>query len=80
MDEVFSAIGLSLREKDVAMLLLQGRSQAVIASQLFVATSTVNTHVKHIYQKAGVSSKQEFIDVCERKLEALSGRAPDQAS
>lgn len=80
MDEVFSDIGLSLREKDVAVLLLQGRSQAVIASQLFVATSTVNTHVKHIYQKAGVSSKQEFIDVCEGKLEALSGRAPDRAS
>lgn len=70
MDEVFSLLGLSRREKDVAALLLQGRSQAVIADQLFVASSTVNTHVKHIYQKTGVNSKQEFIDVCQEKLQA----------
>lgn len=72
MDKVFLDIGLSLRERDVAALLLQGRSQAVIANQLFVAPSTVNTHVKHIYQKAGVTSKQEFIDVCEDLLQARS--------
>ena len=80
MDEVFSDLGLSMREKEVASLLLQGRSQAVIAEQLFVAASTVNTHVKHIYQKASVRSKQEFIDVCQETLRALSGDARDGAS
>ena len=80
MYEVFSDLGLSMREKEVASLLLQGRSQAVIAEQLFVAASTVNTHVKHIYQKASVRSKQEFIDVCQETLRALSGDARDGAS
>lgn len=65
MFEVFSDIGLSEREKDVAFLLMRGHSQAAIASQLYVAASTVNTHVKHIYRKAMVSSKQEFIDLCQ---------------
>lgn len=70
MAGVFEGMGLSLREKDVAALLLQGHSQAAIASQLFVAASTVNTHVKHIYRKACVNSKQEFIDLCQQQLEA----------
>ncbi len=66
MSEVFSDMGLSTRERDVAFLLLRGHSQAAIASQLYVAASTVNTHIKHIYRKAGVSSKQEFIDLCQK--------------
>lgn len=70
MAGVFEGLGLSLREKDVASLLLQGHSQAAIAGQLFVAASTVNTHVKHIYRKACVNSKQEFIDLCQDRLEA----------
>lgn len=65
MMDVFSELGLSEREKDVAFLLLRGHSQAAIASQLYVAASTVNTHVKHIYRKAAVSSKQEFINLCQ---------------
>ena len=73
MSDVFADLGLSLREKDVAALLLQGHSQAAIAGQLFVAASTVNTHVKHIYRKACVNSKQEFIDLCQKKLEEAQG-------
>ena len=63
VDEVFTAFGLTRREKEVASLLLQGRSQGVIASLLFISPGTVNTHIKHIYRKAGVGSKQEFIDL-----------------
>lgn len=73
MGAVFADLGLSLREKDVAALLLRGHSQAAIAGQLFVAASTVNTHVKHIYRKACVNSKQEFIDLCQLKLEEAQG-------
>lgn len=68
MNEVFLGLGLSVREGEVAMLLLQGHSQAAIGDQLYVAASTVNTHVKHIYRKAGVRSKQEFIDLCQARL------------
>lgn len=73
MGDVFVDLGLSLREKDVAALLMRGHSQAAIAGQLFVAASTVNTHVKHIYRKACVNSKQEFIDLCQQKLEEAQG-------
>ncbi len=78
IDDVLSEIGLSTREREVASLILQGRSQAVIANQLFVAISTVNTHVKHIYRKAGVRSKQEFIDLIQQKLQVHDQRTAER--
>lgn len=72
LDEVLAEMGLSMREREVALLLLQGRSQAVIAEQLFVAASTVNTHVKHIYQKVNVCSKQDFINLCYERMQSES--------
>lgn len=69
MDEVFSDMGLTIREREVARLLLQGHSQASIAEQLFVASSTVNTHIKHIYRKLGIRSKQEFVDLCRKEAQ-----------
>lgn len=52
---------LTPREKDVLELLLKGRSQTFIAEELVLAPSTIKTHIKHIYQKVGVSDKQELI-------------------
>ncbi len=54
---------LTSREKDVLELLLKGRSQTFIADELVLAPSTIKTHIKHIYQKVGVSDKQELISV-----------------
>lgn len=66
-DDFYQKLGLTSREQEVFDLLLQGRSQAVIAEQISVAKSTVNTHVKHIYRKAGVNSKQELIDLFQKE-------------
>ena len=49
--------GLSEREIEVLRLLALGNSQKAIASQLFISTSTVHTHVVHIYEKLGVSTR-----------------------
>ena len=56
-------LGLSPREAEVMELIAQGRNVPYIADQLVVAKSTVRTHVKHIYEKAGVSSRQDLIDL-----------------
>lgn len=55
--------GLTAREIEVMELLCQGRSKAYIAESLFISENTVRSHGKHIYQKLGIHSKQELIDL-----------------
>lgn len=59
--------GLTPRETEVLTLLGRGRSLPYIADTLFVTTGTVKTHVKHIYRKCNVSSRQELLDLLERE-------------
>lgn len=55
--------GLSQREVSVYLLLLQDKSVNDIASELFIAPSTVRAHISRIYDKFGVHSRQEFFRV-----------------
>jgi DNA-binding NarL/FixJ family response regulator len=48
---------LTPRERDVLRLLAQGMSSAQIAKQLVISLVTVNSHVRTIYSKLGVSSR-----------------------
>lgn len=68
------AFGLSPRETEVFYLLLRGRSRAYIAKDLVVTEETVKTHIKGIYQKAGVHTKQDLIDRVENVIGSESGR------
>lgn len=51
------AAPLSEREMEVVRLLADGLSNREIAAMLFVAESTVKTHVEHIVAKLGVSDR-----------------------
>lgn len=64
------AFGLSPRESDVFYLLLRGRSRSHIAKALVITEETVKTHVKSIYQKAGVHTKQDLIDRVEDMIKS----------
>ncbi|MDR0514547.1 MAG: helix-turn-helix transcriptional regulator [Coriobacteriaceae bacterium] len=55
--------GLSKREQDVLLLLAQGRSNPYVKAELLVSESTVNTHVKSIYRKLGIHSRQDLLDI-----------------
>ncbi|MDU5612437.1 MAG: helix-turn-helix transcriptional regulator, partial [Slackia sp.] len=57
--------GLTRREAEILPYLHRGRSARVIASSLYVAESTVRTHIRHILEKTGQHSKQELIDFME---------------
>ncbi|HET8846590.1 MAG TPA: LuxR C-terminal-related transcriptional regulator, partial [Ktedonobacteraceae bacterium] len=48
---------LTAREKEVLSLLAQGLSSALIAEKLVISLVTVNTHIRAIYSKLGVSSR-----------------------
>jgi putative nucleotidyltransferase with HDIG domain len=49
--------GLSDREVEVLRHLARGMSEKQIAKALFISQSTVHTHVVHIYEKIGVSTR-----------------------
>lgn len=61
------AFNLSEREKEVALLIAQGRSKTYIAETLCVSENTVRTHAKNIYSKLNVHSKQELIDLLQEQ-------------
>jgi DNA-binding NarL/FixJ family response regulator len=50
---------LTRREQDVAALVCQGLSNSQIAATLVISTRTVETHVQHIMDKLGCSSRAQ---------------------
>lgn len=54
---------LTPREAEVLLLLGRGRSVPFIRDELLISRQTAAVHVKHIYAKTGVHSKQELIDL-----------------
>lgn len=54
---------LSEREAEVCELLTRGNTRAGIATRLYVSENTVRTHVKNIYAKLDIHSKQQLIDL-----------------
>ena len=56
-----SRFGLTAREAEVLALLADGADAAAVASQLVVSLSTANTHIRHIYAKLGIHSRQELM-------------------
>ena len=58
--------GLSDREAEVAALYALGKTQQAIAEELCITPATVRVHVKHVYAKTDLHSRQEIIDLMGR--------------
>ena len=54
---------LTKREQQVFELLAQGRSTTDVATALDVSENTAKTHIKRLYKKLDVHSKQDIIDL-----------------
>jgi DNA-binding NarL/FixJ family response regulator len=54
---------LTVREKQILGLVVMGMTNAAIASQLFLAESTVKSHLSSAFSKLGVSSRSEAASV-----------------
>ena len=58
--------GLSNRESEILAYALRGRTAERIANELVISKSTVDTHLRRIYSKCGVHSRQELLDLAEK--------------
>ena len=57
---------LTAREWEVLDLLCDGHSTDRMAEELFLSTETVRSHVKSIYRKLGVNSREQAVSEAER--------------
>ena len=55
--------GISKREEDVLMLLMQRKSAPDIAAELSISEATVRSHTQHIYRKLGVHGRAEALEL-----------------
>ena len=61
--------GLSPRESEVFELLARGRSIPYIQNFLGIASGTAQAHTRHIYEKLGVHSRQELLDLIDKEAQ-----------
>lgn len=52
---------LTNREKEIANLLVSGKTYQEISEQLYISMPTVKTHVSNIYKKCSVKSKSDLM-------------------
>jgi DNA-binding NarL/FixJ family response regulator len=57
---------LSMREREVLELLAQGFRNKEIAGNLFVSQETIKSHLKNIYEKLQVNSRNKAIEFLKR--------------
>lgn len=63
IDRLASDYKLSPRETEIVNQMVGGRTIARISEALSISPGTVSTHIRHVYQKCGVETRQEFFDI-----------------
>ncbi len=58
----FGSTTLTPRERDVTQRLIAGDSAKMIARELGIGPGTARNHIKHIYMKLGISSRNELFN------------------
>lgn len=61
--KVVDRYGPTERETEILIMFAKGRNLPCVQDQLCLSKSTVSTHRQHIYQKLGIHSQQELINL-----------------
>ena len=64
---VIERYSLTEREGEIMIMFAKGRNLPYVQEELCLSKSTVSTHRQHIYQKLGVHSAQEMIDLIQEE-------------
>lgn len=64
--------GLTSREEEVLGLLAAGYSRPYISKKLVLSTSTVKTHVNHVYQKIGINKHDDLLDMIDDEKKEIN--------
>lgn len=62
-NEIAITYHLTAREKEVLELLAQRKTVGIIERELLIANGTAKAHVRHIYQKLNIHTRQELFDL-----------------
>ncbi|MFC1500726.1 response regulator transcription factor [Candidatus Zixiibacteriota bacterium] len=60
MNEICARYNISNREREVAELILQGKSNQEIQDQLYISISTVKNHNYRLFRKLGINSRGQL--------------------
>jgi DNA-binding CsgD family transcriptional regulator len=60
-EDFLSRYGITDREGEIIRKVIQGKSNADIAGELFISLATVKTHLHNIYKKIGVDSRYDLL-------------------
>jgi DNA-binding CsgD family transcriptional regulator len=60
-EDLLSRFGISPREREVLELVREGYTNKEIGEKLFISMTTARTHVSHLLEKTGTSSRVELV-------------------
>lgn len=66
MDRIAHDFKFSRRERQLAELVLEGRSAQEIGKRLTISMPTVKTHIRSILRKSGAKTRLQFAGLCRR--------------
>ena len=66
LEQVSVRCNLGKREREVLGLLLQQKTASEIATEMTIANGTAKSHIRHVYKKLGIHSREELFDLFER--------------
>ena len=60
------------REREVLLFLGRGYSPAYVAKKMFLSDTTVRSHIKSIYKKLDIHSREDLLQLIENENEPSS--------
>lgn len=67
--QIIAEFKLSEREGQILKLIARGNTVNIIANKLVISPHTVNTHIRHIYDKVGIHKRGELLEYINMKKE-----------
>jgi DNA-binding CsgD family transcriptional regulator len=76
LDTILNPYQVSKREKEIAGLILVGKSNKEIKNELFISSHTVKNHIYSMYRKLGIRSRGQLINLILESSKGKRGMGP----